>query len=221
MDDATYRPGDWLIGRSTYFDAPPAWKAKFEPHLFGDVHGNGCGSFTNKGPGLESNLNFTLPLDAVAAVADFDPRFYEGACGSCYEVGCITGPILDVATRENQTKLPLWRMASGRSFYDVDPNALDSFNRTVPGENVLIDPSDGRRVGVHAVLERVADHIHHDRGRLSVPVLVGQAEHLLRPRAPLRPQLLGARTPRSPAAGEDDAQVQARPLRHQRARGRS
>ena len=143
VDDATYRPGDWLIGRSTYFDAPVAWKAKFEPHLFGDVHGNGCGSFTNKGPGLESNSNFTLPLDAVAAVADFDPRFYEGACGSCYELGCITGPILRVATRTNQTKLPLWRMADGRSFYDVDPNASDSFNRTVPGENVLIDPSDG------------------------------------------------------------------------------
>ena len=45
-----------------------------------------------------------------------------------------------MATRTNQTKLPLWRMADGRSFYDVDPNALDSFNRAVPGENVLIEP---------------------------------------------------------------------------------
>ena len=58
------RPGDRLIGRSTYFDAPVAWKAKFEPHLFGDVHGNGCGSFTNKGPGFESNST-TPASDAV------------------------------------------------------------------------------------------------------------------------------------------------------------
>ena len=145
MDDPSYRPGDWLIGRSTYFDAPASWKAKFAPHLFGDLHGNGCGSFTNKGPGLESNDNFTLPLDQAAAIADFDPRFYEGACGTCFEIGCITGPILDVATPENQTKLPLEAGGStdGRSFYDVDQNALDSYNRTVPGENVLVDPVSG------------------------------------------------------------------------------
>ena len=145
VDDPSYRPGDWLIGRSTYFDAPASWKAKFAPHLFGDLHGNGCGSFTNKGPGLESNDNFTLPLDQAAAIADFDPRFYEGACGTCFEIGCITGPILDVATPENQTKLPLEAggSTSGRSFYDVDQNALDSYNRTVPGENVLVDPVSG------------------------------------------------------------------------------
>ena len=145
MDDPSYRQGDWLIGRSTYFDAPASWKAKFAPHLFGDLHGNGCGSFTNKGPGLESNDNFTLPLDQAAAIADFDPRFYEGACGTCFEIGCITGPILDVATPENQTKLPLEAGGStdGRSFYDVDQNALDSYNRTVPGVNVLVDPVSG------------------------------------------------------------------------------
>ena len=145
VDDPSYRPGDWLLGRSTYFDAPASWKAKFAPHLFGDLHGNGCGSFTNKGPGLESNDNFTLPLDQAAAIADFDPRFYEGACGTCFEIGCITGPILDVATPENQTKLPLEAggSTSGRSFYDVDKNALDSYNRTVPGENVLVDPVSG------------------------------------------------------------------------------
>ena len=222
MDDATYRPGDWLIGRSTYFDAPVAWKAKFEPHLFGDVHGNGCGSFTNKGPGLESNSNFTLPLDAVAAVADFDPRFYEGVRRSCYELGCITGPILNVATRERtrrSCRCGAWP-TDDPSTTSIQTRWTRSTGRT---RRERVDRSERRseRVGVHAVLERVADHIRHDRGRLSVPVLVGRADHLLRPRAPLRPQLLGARAPRSPAAGEDDAQVQARPLRHQGARGRS
>ena len=141
MDDPSYRPGDWLIGRSTYFDAPASWKAKFAPHLFGDLHGNGCGSFTNKGPGLESNDNFTLPLDQAAAIADFDPRFYEGACGTCYEIGCITGPILDVATPENQTKLPLEAggSTSGRSFYDVDQNAWSA----MPGDAAAMQVGSG------------------------------------------------------------------------------
>ena len=80
--------------------------------------------------------------------------------------------------------------------------------------------SERRRVGVHAVLERVKDCIRHDRGRVPVPVLVGHAEHLLRPRTALRPLLLGARAPRAPDAGEDDAQVQARQLRHERTGGR-
>lgn len=40
---------------------------------FGDLHGNGCG-FINKGPGEESIADLPYPIDAVAAVADFDPR---------------------------------------------------------------------------------------------------------------------------------------------------
>ena len=48
-----------------------------------------------------SNYNLRLytkdlpyPIDAVAAVSDFDERFHEGACGSCYEVKCMTGPLI-------------------------------------------------------------------------------------------------------------------------------
>ena len=57
------------------------------------MHGNGCG-YVNKGAGEESIADVPYPIDAVAAVADFDPRFHEGACGSCYEIKCMSGPII-------------------------------------------------------------------------------------------------------------------------------
>ena len=82
MDDPAYEPGAWLLGRATYFDAPESWKKTFAPHLFGDLYGNGCG-FLNKSPERRNvnrnNDNFPFPLDAVAAVADFDVRLIEGA----------------------------------------------------------------------------------------------------------------------------------------------
>ena len=63
-------------------DAPESWKKTFAPHLFGDLYGNGCG-FLNKSPERRNvnrnNDNFPFPLDAVAAVADFDVRLIEGA----------------------------------------------------------------------------------------------------------------------------------------------
>jgi len=81
MDDPEYQPGDWLLGRATYFDAPDSWKETFAPHLFGDLYGNGCG-FLNKSPERrnvnKNNDDFPFPLDAVAAVTDFDLRLIEG-----------------------------------------------------------------------------------------------------------------------------------------------
>ena len=81
MDDPEYQPGDWLLGRGTYFDAPDSWKETFAPHLFGDLYGNGCG-FLNKSPERrnvnKNNDDFPFPLDAVAAVTDFDLRLIEG-----------------------------------------------------------------------------------------------------------------------------------------------
>ena len=129
MDDPEYRPGDWLLGRATYFDAPDAWKRTFAPHVFGDLHGNGCG-FVNKHEGVETNADFPFPLDAVAAVADFDARLFEGACGSCFEIRCVTGPVLwsyDQDDRVTYTDPP--------GFYERAPNAADTFGRVVPKRN--------------------------------------------------------------------------------------
>jgi hypothetical protein len=129
MDDPEYRPGDWLLGRATYFDAPDAWKRTFAPHVFGDLHGNGCG-FVNKHEGVETNDDFPFPKDAVAAVADFDARLFEGACGSCFEIQCVTGPVLwsyDQNDRVVYTDPP--------GFYERAPNAPDTFGRVVPKRN--------------------------------------------------------------------------------------
>ena len=129
MDDPEYRPGDWLFGRATYFDAPDAWKRTFAPHVFGDLHGNGCG-FVNKHEGVETNVDFPFPKDAVAAVADFDARLFEGACGSCFEIKCVTGPVLwsyDQNDRVVYTDPP--------GFYERAPNATDTFGRVVPKRN--------------------------------------------------------------------------------------
>jgi hypothetical protein len=129
MDDPEYRPGDWLLGRATYFDAPDAWKRTFAPHVFGDLHGNGCG-FVNKHEGVETNDDFPFPKDAVAAVADFDARLFEGACGSCFEIKCVTGPVLwsyDQNDRVVYTDPP--------GFYERAPNAPDTFGRVVPRRN--------------------------------------------------------------------------------------
>ena len=129
MDDPEYRPGDWLFGRATYFDAPDAWKRTFAPHVFGDLHGNGCG-FVNKHEGVETNDDFPFPKDAVAAVADFDARLFEGACGSCFEIKCVTGPVLwsyDQNDRVVYTDPP--------GFYERAPNATDTFGRVVPRRN--------------------------------------------------------------------------------------
>ena len=59
-----------------------------------------------------------------AAVADFDPRFHEAACGSCYEVRCVTGPII---WDYDQTKVRYPREPPG--FFEVDPDARDSEGR--------------------------------------------------------------------------------------------
>ena len=129
MDDPEYRPGDWLLGRATYFDAPASWKRAFAPHKFGDLHGNGCG-FVNKHEGFETNADFPFPLDAVAAVADFDSRLFEGACGSCFEIRCVTGPVLwsyDQNDRVRYTDPP--------GFFERAPNATDTIGRAVPKRN--------------------------------------------------------------------------------------
>lgn len=140
VDDPAYSPGDWLLGRATYFDAPAAWKATFTRQVFGDLHGNGCG-YVDKGPGAESNEDFPFPLDAVAAVADFDPRFHEAACGSCYEVRCVTGPIL---WDFDQTKVLYPRDPPG--FFEVDPDARDSEGRKTPARNAAKFPGSNDEV---------------------------------------------------------------------------
>lgn len=129
MDDSEYRPGDWLLGRATYFDAPASWKRAFAPHAFGDLHGNGCG-FVNKHEGLESNADFPFPLDAVAAVADFDSRLFEGACGSCFEIRCVTGPVLWSYDQDDRV-----RYTDPPGFFERAPNATDTTGRAVPKRN--------------------------------------------------------------------------------------
>ena len=129
MDDPEYRPGDWLFGRATYFDAPEYWKRTFAPHVFGDLHGNGCG-FVNKHEGVESNADFPFPLDAVAAAADFDSRLFEGACGSCFEIRCVTGPVLWSYDQNDRV-----RYMNPPGFFERAPNATDTLGRFVPRRN--------------------------------------------------------------------------------------
>lgn len=132
MDDEAYTPGDWLLGRATYFDAPETWKQTFNPHKFGDLYGNGCG-YIDKSPGIESNQNFPYAFDAVAAVADFDPRLYEGACGSCFEIKCVTGPVL--SSYDQNDKIEYVDVTKFGGFYEQAPGALDTFGRAVPKRN--------------------------------------------------------------------------------------
>ena len=142
MDDPEYVKGAWLLGRSTYFDAPMDWKQKFSSQTtFGDLHGNGCG-YVNKGEGEESIADLPYPIDAVAAVADFDPRFHEAACGSCYEVKCVSGPIL---WDYEQTWMRY--RADPPGFYETDPDARDTMGRKVPGRNAARGGADRRGGG--------------------------------------------------------------------------
>ena len=141
VDDPAYRPGAWLLGRSTYFDAPDAWKRTFDRQIFGDLHGNGCG-YVNKHEGLETRDDFPFPIDAVAAVADFDPRFHEAACGSCYEIRCVSGPILE------DFDGTMWPYTDPPGFYEVAPDAKDTRGRKIPARNAGFkgaDPADPRR----------------------------------------------------------------------------
>ena len=69
------------------------------------------------------------------AVADFDPRFHEAACGSCYEVRCVTGPII---WDYDQTKVRYPREPPG--FFEVDPDARDSEGRKTPARNAAKFP---------------------------------------------------------------------------------
>ena len=117
--------GSWSRARATYFDAPDAWKKTFAKQIFGDLYGNACG-FVNKGEGLESNENLPYARDAVAAVADFDLKLHEGACGSCFEVRCVAGFVLkDFSGGRIE-------YSRERGFWEVDPDALDSYGRKVP-----------------------------------------------------------------------------------------
>jgi len=126
-----YARGDWIPGRATYFDAPAEWKAKFSQQIFGDLYGNACG-YVNKGAGFESNTNFPFDRAAVAAVADFDADIYEGSCGSCYEVRCLSGRVKanDGGWFEYDVK---------RGFYETDPNATDTFGRQLAKRGAVLD----------------------------------------------------------------------------------
>ena len=72
----------------------------------------------NKSPGSESIEDFPYPIDAVAAVADFDLRLHEGSCGTCHEVRCVTGPIV---WDYEQTRVNYEQNAAATPFYEAGP----------------------------------------------------------------------------------------------------
>ena len=53
----------------------------------------------------------------------------SGACGTCYEIGCVTGPVLHSFDQNDKIEI----VQDG--FYEQAPGALDSFGRVVPSRN--------------------------------------------------------------------------------------
>jgi len=134
--DAAYTKGEWMKGRATYFDAPDAWKQKFSQQIFGDLYGNACG-YVNKGAGRESNANFPFLANAVAAVADFDPKLHDGACGSCFEIKCESGRVRNTPDSRG------FVYSVERGFWETDPNATDTLGRRLAKRGAERDVDDG------------------------------------------------------------------------------
>jgi hypothetical protein len=112
------------------------------------LYGNGCG-YVNKSPGIESNDDFPFPFDAVAAVSDFDSRLIEGACGTCFEIKCVTGPVLWSYDQDDKV-----RYGDSPGFYEQASNATDTYGRRVPKRNAEVFLSDDSSVPYDAEYAR-------------------------------------------------------------------
>lgn len=136
---SAYAKGEWLQGRATYFDAPQEWKQKFSQQIFGDLYGNACG-YVNKGAGYESNANFPFLAnrDQVAAVADFEPKLHDGACGSCFEIKCESGRVRNTPNSRG------FVYSVERGFYETDANATDTYGRRLAKRGAVRDVDDGK-----------------------------------------------------------------------------
>ena len=136
---ADYRPGEWQVGRATFFDGPASLKSAYAPYrqggagAWGDLFGAACGFAGRRLGQPQSNDDLPFPHDAVGALSDFSFPTAAGSCGQCYEVRCRDGFVpRNLVAGQRYEPTAMQRLSSNQTMWEAVPGLKDSIGRKMP-----------------------------------------------------------------------------------------